>query len=183
MAPFQALTALGHVVHAVCPSKKAGQKIKSAIHDFGGNQTYAEGSNSNFVLNASFTEVKSEYCDALMIAGGRAPEYLRLDQRAIEIVRSFAEEDSQLPLICHAAQILAAAELIRGATGVPACAPEARLAGGEYAETAPRRGEFSRRTVRCCPTGGSSCSPHCWPRCRSDCPVGERGRSTPLKRR
>jgi len=92
MVPFQALTALGHNVHAVCPGKKAGEKIKTAIHDFEGDQTYTEKPGHNFVLNASFAEVKTEAYDALMIAGGRAPEYLRLDNRLIAIVRSFAAE-------------------------------------------------------------------------------------------
>jgi protease I len=139
MVPFQALTALGHVVHAVCPGKKAGQKIKTAIHDFEGDQTYTEKPGHNFVLNASFAEVKPEDYDALMIAGGRAPEYLRLDKRLIEIVRSFAKENKPVAAICHAAQILAAADVIRGrrVSGYAACAPEVRMAGGEYVETAP----------------------------------------------
>jgi protease I len=139
MVPFQALTALGHVVHAVCPGKKAGQKIKTAIHDFEGDQTYTEKPGHNFVLNASFAEVKPEDYDALMIAGGRAPEYLRLDKRLIEIVRSFAKEKKPIAAICHAAQILAAADVIRGrrVSGYAACAPEVRMAGGEYVETAP----------------------------------------------
>src|SRR2546428_2186252 len=90
MVPFQALTMVGHVVHAVCPGKKAGQKIKTAIHDFEGDQTYTEKPGHNFALNANFTEIETDDCDALMIAGGRAPEYLRLDNRVIAIVRSFA---------------------------------------------------------------------------------------------
>jgi len=97
MVPFQALTMVGHVVHAVCPNKKAGEKIKTAIHDFEGDQTYTEEPGHNFVLNASFAEVEAEAYDALMIAGGRAPEYLRLDNRVIEIVRSSAERTDRLP--------------------------------------------------------------------------------------
>ena len=98
MVPFQALTALGHVVHAVCPGKKAGDKIKTAIHDFEGDQTYTEKPGHNFVLNGSFAEIKAEAYDALMIAGGRAPEYLRLDNRLIAIVRRRGKADcSDLP--------------------------------------------------------------------------------------
>jgi protease I len=139
MVPFQALTALGHVVHAVCPGKKAGEKIKTAIHDFEGDQTYTEKPGHNFVLNASFAEVTPDDYNALMIAGGRAPEYLRLDRHLIEIVRSFAAQDKPIAAICHAAQILAAADVIRGrrVSGYVACAPEVRLAGGEYVETPP----------------------------------------------
>jgi PfpI family intracellular protease len=109
MVPFQALTMLGHIVHAVCPGKKAGEKIKTAIHDFEGDQTYTEKPGHNFVLNASFAEAKPDDYDALMIAGGRAPEYLRLDNRLIAVVRSFAEANKPIAAICHAAQILAAA--------------------------------------------------------------------------
>jgi protease I len=139
MVPFQALTALGHVVHAVCPGKKAGEKIKTAVHDFEGDQTYTEKPGHNFVLNASFAEVTPDDYNALMIAGGRAPEYLRLDRHLIEIVRSFAAQDKPIAAICHAAQILAAADVIRGrrVSGYAACAPEVRLAGGEYVETPP----------------------------------------------
>jgi len=139
MVPFQALTMLGHIVHAVCPGKKAGEKIKTAIHDFEGDQTYTEKPGHNFVLNASFAEAKPDDYDALMIAGGRAPEYLRLDKRLIAVVRSFAEKNKPIAAICHAAQILAAADVIRGrrVSAYATCAPEVRLAGGEYVETPP----------------------------------------------
>src|SRR5246127_1164191 len=139
LVPFQALMALGHIVHAVCPGKKVGEKIKTAIHDFEGDQTYSEKRGHDFVLNASFADVRAEDYDALMIAGGRAPEYLRLNRRLIDIVRAFAEEDKPIAAICHAAQILAAADVIRGrrVSGYAACAPEVRMAGGEYVETAP----------------------------------------------
>ena len=141
MVPFQALMILGHIVHAVCPGKKAGEKIKTAIHDFEGDQTYTEKPGHNFTLNANFTDARAEDYDALMIAGGRAPEYLRLDERLIAIVRSFAKADKPIAAICHAAQILAAADVIRGrrVSGYSACAPEVRLAGGEFVNTAPDR--------------------------------------------
>ena len=139
MVPFQALTMVGHLVHAVCPGKKAGEKIKTAIHDFEGDQTYTEKPGHNFVLNASFAEANAQSYDALMIAGGRAPEYLWLDKRLIAIVRLFAAEKKPIAAICHAAQVLAAADVIRGrqVSGYAACAPEVRLAGGEYVETPP----------------------------------------------
>jgi protease I len=139
MVPFQALTMLGHVVDAVCPGKKAGEKIKTAIHDFEGDQTYTEKPGHNFILNAAFAEARAQDYDALMIAGGRAPEYLRLDRRLIEIVRSFSAENKPIAAICHAAQILAAADVLRGrrVSAYPACAPEVRMAGGEYIETPP----------------------------------------------
>ncbi len=139
MVPFQALTLVGHVGHAVCPGKKAGEQIKTAIPDFEGDQTYTEKPGHNFVLNASFAEANADSYDALMIAGGRAPEYLRLDNRLIEIVRSFAAQKKPIAAICHAAQILAAADVIGGrrVSAYAACAPEVRMAGGEYVETPP----------------------------------------------
>jgi protease I len=100
MVPFQALTMIGHVVHAVCPDKKAGEKIKTAIHDFEGDQTYSEKPGHNFVLNAAFAEASANDYDALMIAGGRAPEYLRLDARLIDLVRSFAAQEKPIAAIC-----------------------------------------------------------------------------------
>ena len=132
---------LGHIVHAICPGKKAGEKIKTAIHDFERDQTYTEKPGHNFVLNATFAEARAEGYEALMIAGGRAPEYLRLDNRLIYIVWSFASQEKPIAAICHAAQILAAADVIRGrqVSGYSACAPEVRLAGGEFVGTAPDR--------------------------------------------
>ncbi|HEU4844430.1 MAG TPA: DJ-1/PfpI family protein [Burkholderiaceae bacterium] len=136
MVPFQALQMVGHVVHAVCPGKKAGDKIKTAIHDFEGDQTYTEKPGHLFALNASFDDVDVGKYDALMIAGGRAPEYLRLNARVIEIVRQFAKADKPIAAVCHGAQLLAAADVIRGKriSCYPACSPEVKLAGGEYAQ-------------------------------------------------
>jgi len=138
MVPFQALQMVGHTVHAVCPGKKSGEKIKTAIHDFEGDQTYTEKPGHLFVLNASFDEVEVGNYDALMITGGRAPEYLRLNPRVIEIVRQFAAADKPIAAICHGAQVLVAADVIRGKriAAYPACAPEVRLAGGDYADIA-----------------------------------------------
>ncbi|MDN2697589.1 DJ-1/PfpI family protein [Janthinobacterium sp. SUN073] len=138
MVPFQALQMVGHTVHAVCPGKKSGDKIKTAIHDFEGDQTYTEKPGHLFVLNASFDEVEVGNYDALMITGGRAPEYLRLNPRVIEIVRQFAAADKPIAAICHGAQVLVAADVIRGKriAAYPACAPEVRLAGGDYADIA-----------------------------------------------
>ena len=138
MVPFQALQMVGHTVHAVCPGKNSGDKIKTAIHDFEGDQTYTEKPGHLFVLNASFDEVEAGNYDALMITGGRAPEYLRLNPRVIEIVRQFAAADKPIAAICHGAQVLVAADVIRGKriAAYPACAPEVRLAGGDYADIA-----------------------------------------------
>src|ERR1700731_1755212 len=139
MVPFQALLMVGHTVHAVCPGKKSGESVRTAIHDFEGDQTYTEKPGHNFALNASFAEIETQDYDALMIAGGRAPEYLRLNNRLIEIVQSFAADHKPIAAICHAAQILAAADVIRGrrVSAYAACAPEVRLAGGDHVETPP----------------------------------------------
>jgi protease I len=136
MVPFQALQAVGHIVDAVCPGKHAGERIKTAIHDFEGDQTYTEKPGHQFTLNATFDDVDPTQYDALAIAGGRAPEYLRLNQKVLDIVRQFAEEKKPIAAICHAAQLLAAADVIRGRriSAYPACAPEVKLAGGDYAD-------------------------------------------------
>ena len=136
MVPFQALQAVGHTVDAVCPGKRAGEKVKTAIHDFEGDQTYTEKPGHQFTLNASFDEIDAHRYDALAIAGGRAPEYLRLDRKVISLVQQFANDKKPIAAICHAAQLLAAADVIRGKriSAYPACSPEVRLAGGEYAD-------------------------------------------------
>jgi protease I len=136
MVPFQALQAVGHIVHAVCPDKKAGDTIKTAIHDFEGDQTYTEKPGHRFTLNANFADADVSKYDALAIAGGRAPEYLRLNPRVIELVQQFAAANKPIAAICHGAQLLAAAEVIRGKTisAYPACAPEVKLAGANYAD-------------------------------------------------
>ena len=138
MVPFQALLMLGHTVHAVCPGKKAGETIKTAIHDFEGDQTYTEKPGHLFTLNASFDEIDPADYDAVMIAGGRAPEYLRLNEKVIAAVRHFAGAGKPVAAVCHGAQLLAAADVIRGKriSAYPACAPEVNLAGGTYADIA-----------------------------------------------
>ncbi len=136
MVPFQALLMLGYTVHAVCPDKSAGQSVRTAIHDFEGDQTYSEKPGHNFSLNADFAAVQETEYDALVIPGGRAPEYLRLNARILEIVRHFHEADKPIAAVCHGLQILSAAGVLQGksCTAYPACGPEVTLAGGTYVE-------------------------------------------------
>jgi protease I len=135
MVPFQALQMVGHTVHAVCPDKKAGQTVRTAIHDFEGDQTYSEKPGHNFQLNATFADVKVEDYDGLVIPGGRAPEYLRLNEKVLEMVRYFTQAGKPIAAICHAAQILAAAGVVRGkrVSCYPPCSPEVVASGGSYA--------------------------------------------------
>jgi protease I len=134
MVPFQMLLMVGHTVHAVCPDKKAGDKVRTAIHDFEGDQTYSEKPGHNFVLTATFDEVKPEDYDALVIPGGRAPEYIRLNERVLEIVRHFAQSDKPIAAICHGPQVLAAAGVLTGVscTAYPAVGPDVTRAGGTF---------------------------------------------------
>lgn len=136
MVPFQALQIAGHEVHAVCPNKRAGDKVRTAIHDFEGDQTYTEKRGHDFTLNATFADIAPEDYDALVIPGGRAPEYIRLNERLIEIVRHFAQSNKPIAAICHGAQVLAAAGVIKGkrVSAYPAVGPEVKAAGGEYAQ-------------------------------------------------
>ena len=134
MVPFQALGAVGHVVHAACPGKKAGEKIRTAVHDFEGDQTYTEKRGHDFTLNATFDHVRASDYDALVLPGGRAPEYLRLNAAVLEVVRHFFTHDKPVAAICHALQILSAAGVLKGrsATAYPAVGPEVTAGGGEY---------------------------------------------------
>jgi protease I len=134
MVPFQALQAVGHTVHAVAPDKKAGDHVATAIHDFEGHQTYTEKPGHRFTLNASFAEVDPAKYDALVVPGGRAPEYLRLNSRVVEIARHFLASDKPVAVICHGAQLLAATGLLKGRrlSAYPACQVEVELAGAEY---------------------------------------------------
>ncbi|MFQ1065154.1 DJ-1/PfpI family protein [Bordetella trematum] len=136
MVPFQTLLAVGHEVHAVCPGKKAGDTIATAIHDFEGAQTYSEKRGHNFTLNFDFDRVSSQDYDGLVIPGGRAPEYLRLNEQVLDIVRQFDAARKPIAAVCHGAQLLAAAGILAGrsCSAYPACAPDVRLAGGTYAD-------------------------------------------------
>ena len=138
MVPFQALTMVGHTVHAVCPGKTAGQAVKTAVHDFEGDQTYTEKPGHLFTLNASFADIQLADYDALVIPGGRAPEYLRLNPAVLDAVRHFADTGKPIAAICHGAQLLTAAGVLAGkrCSAYPACAPEVRAAGGDYVEIA-----------------------------------------------
>ncbi len=134
MVPFQALQMVGHTVHAVCSGKKAGDKVRTAIHDFEGDQTYSEKPGHNFVLNATFSEVKPEDYDALVVPGGRAPEYIRLNPDVLRMVRHFSQTHKPIAAICHAAQLLAAAGVLEGrsCSAYPAVGPEVTRAGGKF---------------------------------------------------
>jgi len=138
MVPFQTLLAVGHTVHAVCPDKQAGESVATAIHDFEGQQTYSEKRGHNFVLNASFAEIDATSYDALVIPGGRAPEYLRLNPQVISVVQHFFTENKPVAAICHGAQLLAGAKVLKGrhCSAYPACQADVEQANGTYAKIA-----------------------------------------------
>ena len=138
MVPFQALLAVGHTVHAVCPDKKAGKQIKTAIHDFEGAQTYSEKPGHNFALNATFADIKVENYDALVLPGGRGPEYLRTYPAVVAMVKHFFDRNKPVAAICHAAQLLAGADVLKKRTcsAYPACRTDVERAGGTYADIA-----------------------------------------------
>ncbi|GFE60062.1 DJ-1/PfpI family protein [Geobacter sp. AOG2] len=134
MVPFQALQMVGHTVHAVCSGKKAGDTVRTAVHDFEGDQTYSEKPGHNFTLNATFAEVRAQDYDALVVPGGRAPEYIRLNQEVLEVVRHFSAAQKPMAAICHGAQLLAAAGVLKGkgCSAYPAVGPEVTISGGTY---------------------------------------------------
>ena len=136
MVPFQALSVLGYQVDAVCPDKKAGDVVRTAVHDFLGDQTYSEKPGHNFALTADFDAVNTADYAGLFITGGRAPEYIRLNARVIEIVQEFFKDNKPVAAICHGPQVLTAAGVLKGykATAYPAVGPDITLAGGTYVE-------------------------------------------------
>jgi len=136
MVPYQILLTVGHSVDTACPGKKPGESVRTAIHDFEGDQTYSEKPGHNFAITADFEAVDSATYDALVVPGGRAPEYLRLNPRVREIVREFDAARKPIAAICHGPQLLAAANVLAGkrVAAYPACAPEVELAGGKFAD-------------------------------------------------
>lgn len=139
MVPFQMMQMVGHEIHAVCPDKKKGEQIATAIHDFDGYQTYSEKPGHLFTLNANFADIDAKDYDALMIAGGRGAEYIRLNEKVISITKHFAESGKPVAAICHCVQVLTAADVVKGKkmTAYPACGPEVTIAGGNYVEVPP----------------------------------------------
>ncbi|WP_339526088.1 DJ-1/PfpI family protein [Pseudomonas sp. EA_35y_Pfl2_R111] len=138
MVPFQALLMVGHQVYAVCPDKTAGQSVRTAIHDFEGEQTYSEKPGHNFALNFDFAQVKAEDYDALVVPGGRSPEYLRLNPQVVALVQAFDKAGKPIAAVCHGAQLLAAAGILKGreCSAYPACGPDVTMAGGQYIDIA-----------------------------------------------
>lgn len=139
MVPFQMLKMAGYDVHAASPGKKAGDTVKTAIHDFEGDQTYSEKRGHNFVINKDFDGVNPEEYAGLVIPGGRMPEYLRLNPKVIEIVKAFTDNNKPVAAICHGPQILVAANALKGkkCTAYPAVKPDVLLAGAQWVEPAP----------------------------------------------
>ncbi|HEX6983798.1 MAG TPA: DJ-1/PfpI family protein, partial [Planctomycetaceae bacterium] len=134
MVPFQALTMLGYRCDVVCPGKAKGETVRTAVHDFEGDQTYSEKPGHNFTLNATFDEVDESGYDALVVPGGRAPEYIRLNERVLAIVRHFAQKDKPIAAVCHGLLVLSAAGVLKGrsCTAYPACGPDVVAGGGTY---------------------------------------------------
>jgi protease I len=155
MVPFQALQMVGHTVHAVCPGKAKGQTVRTAVHDFEGDQTYSEKPGHHFTLNATFAEARPEQYDALVVPGGRAPEYLRLNEQVLQLVRHFAEKRKPIAAICHGLQILTAAGVVEGksCTAYPAVGPEIKRAGGKWIDVAADQ----------CHTDGNLLTAPAWP--------------------
>lgn len=136
MVPFQILTMVGHTVHTVCPDKKPGDSVRTAVHDFEGDQTYSEKPGHNFAINADFSEINAEDYDGLVIPGGRSPEYIRLNERVLDIVRSFSSSNKPIASICHGQQVLVAAGVLEGkhCTAYPAVKPDIIKAGATWGE-------------------------------------------------
>lgn len=149
MVPFQALQMVGHTVHAVCPDKEEGEFVRTAVHDFEGDQTYSEKPGHNFTLNASFEQIDASDYDALVIPGGRAPEYIRLNPTVLGMVQHFAESGKPIAAICHGAQLLAAADVVQGrsCSAYPAVGPDVNRAGGSFVDIAVDQAHVDKNLV------------------------------------
>jgi protease I len=149
MVPFQALQSVGHEVHAVCPEKEAGDVVKTAVHDFRGDQTYLEERGHDFELNATMADVDPADYDALVIPGGRAPEYLRTYDEVLDVARHFFEEDKPVAALCHGPLILAAAGVLDGYTcsAYPALKADVESAGATFSDTVTRDGNLVTGTA------------------------------------
>ena len=134
MVPFQMLLMVGHDVKAVCPGKKAGETVRTAVHDFEGDQTDSEKPGHKFALNFDFDAVDPAAFDALVVPGGRAPEYIRLNPRVIEIVKHFGAAKKPIAAVCHGQQVLVAADVVAGCQclAYPAVQPDIERAGATY---------------------------------------------------
>lgn len=139
MVPVQIFDCIGMQVSTVCPGKRAGEKIKTAIHDFEGDLTYTEKPGHLFTLNETFDTVKREEFDGLYLPGGRSPEYQRLIPQVIEIIQYFMQVNKPVASICHGAQFLTAADVVRGRslTAYPAMEPDIIASGGKYISLSP----------------------------------------------
>lgn len=141
MVPYQTLETVGIHVTVVCPGKASGDTIKTAVHDFLGDQTYTEKPGHLFTLNGTLANLRYQGYDGLYITGGRAPEYIRLDPTVLAVTRWFMEQKKPVAAICHGIQVLAAANVLRGRklTAYPAVSPEITLAGGTYIPMEPHQ--------------------------------------------
>ena len=134
MVPFQAMLSVGLSVDTLAPDRKKGDTVPTAIHDFVGDQTYRETPGHNFGITVDFDAVNPADYDGLYIAGGRAPEYTRLNKRILDITRHFFDENKPVAAICHGIQILTAAKVLSGRTltAYVAVGPDIELAGGTW---------------------------------------------------
>ena len=157
MVPFQILLCAGHDVATVCPGKSAGESVATAIHDFEGDQTYTEKPGHRFAINANFDGLDPAGYDALVIPGGRSPEYLRLNPQVLDLVRHFADANKPIAAVCHGPQILATAGVLQDkqCSCYPAVAPEVTAGGGTYIEPAD--------TMDSAHTDGNLVSAPAWP--------------------
>lgn len=134
MYPLQRLKEEGFTVHVAAPKRKP---IQTVVHDFEPHMdTYTEKLGYRVPVDLAFSEVKPEEYDALYLPGGRAPEWIRNEPRALEIVRHFFEANKPVGGICHAALILTAAGVAKGRrmAAYPALKPDVEMAGAEFVD-------------------------------------------------
>lgn len=130
------LAEAGHEAHVSAPTTRP---IKLVVHDFEeGFDTYVERPGRACPVDVPFASVDPSDYAAIVIPGGRAPEFIRVDPEVRRIVVHFFAEDKPVGTLCHGPQVPAALGLLQGrrSSGFPPLAPDIELAGGEYVDGA-----------------------------------------------
>lgn len=135
MYPYQRLLEEGYEVHIAAPSKK---KLQFVVHDFvDGFDTYTEKPGHSWPADVAFADVDPSDYVAVVVPGGRAPEYIRNDADVQRILKHFAVGDKPIAHLCHGPLALAAADVLRGrrSAAYPALAPDVAAAGAEFVDS------------------------------------------------
>ncbi|MFC7441070.1 DJ-1/PfpI family protein [Laceyella putida] len=132
--PYYRCLEQGYETDIAAPTRK---KIHTVVHDFEDWETYTEKKGYGLEATKSFAEVNPDEYDALIIPGGRAPEYIRLHPDYGRILRPFFEKNQPIMVVCHGGISLSPIkDLITGRemTAYIACKPDIEALGATYVD-------------------------------------------------